>query len=102
MSESSRKAQQRRPAAQLLQNMDGLVEVQVEYQHCASMARETGFRTAQILEALLEDNQERRDKQLQTESSPEGNSDQSNEMDQGERLSDFEPDSEEEGDSDME
>lgn len=45
--------------AQLKNNEDGLIEVQVQYNHCVALANGTGFRTAQILNALQEDNEER-------------------------------------------
>lgn len=88
--ESSKKPQQGRKPAQLIANLDGLVEVQVEYDHCSQLAQNMGFRTTQILKALEEDNLERTNEQLDPQS------------DQGERLSDFEPSSGDETDSEME
>lgn len=42
-----------------LTNNGGLVEIQVEFQHCSRIAEAAGFQTAQVISAIKEDNEER-------------------------------------------
>lgn len=73
----------------------------MEYDHVASLARSLGFRTTQILHALEEDNRDKMAHQLQ-QPNCSNNVAQNQDMDQGERLSDFEPDSSDELNSKLE
>lgn len=92
-------------------NKDGFVEVQVDYDLCSKIADGAGFQTAQVLQALQEDNearfaqgaaliQDKDDSILPIPVQPPS----VDEEDQGEKISetDFEPDSEDELDSDFE
>lgn len=66
-------------------NEEGLVEIQVEFEHCARIAEVTGFQTSQVVCALHEDNAERAQANDPEESSSE-----------------FDPQTEDVGDSDEE
>lgn len=92
--ESSKKVQQAHNPAQIL-NFDGLIEIQVEYDHCSRLAHGLGFRTAQIIEALEADNQDRREQRPASHMDPENS-------ELGEPQPDCEIEPEEELGSDME
>lgn len=67
--------QRRLKIAKLKKNGNGLIEIEVTYEHCSKMAYGSGFKTSQVLRALQDDNTERAKKGAVAQILTEANSD---------------------------
>lgn len=86
---STRPKDKGKEKADLSLNPEGFFEVRVDFQHCANLAEACGIRVDQISDLLKEDNQDRSTMPIQQQLLQL--TEEISETDQGDRISDFDP-----------